>query len=363
MTAGPRSAWATVRPVQRWAIWGIALVCTLTLAGCWPVPPAPAATARPVATSRSTAGPDPAPVASQAGTRALFVEPDDGPGPVLEAIRGARRSLDAVVYLLTDRSVIDALVNAHRRGVAVRVMLERDPYGSGPGNASAHDQLLRAGVDVRWANPAFTLTHEKALIADGETALIMTLNLVYSAFHGNREYGIITRDPAEVAEALAGFNADWERRDFKPQAPSLLWSNANTRRKLLAFIDGARTSLLLEQESLQDRELLRHLAGAARRGVDVRIITPPDDGKSDPNRQGREQLLAAGAMVRTLESPKVHAKAMVADGARAITGSANLTYSALEHNRELGILVVEPEIVQRMVDTFAEDWARARTYR
>jgi len=281
---------------------------------------------------------------------------------VLEAIRGARRSLDVVVYLLTDRSVIDALVATHRRGVAVRVMLERDPYGSGPGNASAYDQLLRAGVDVRWANPAFSLTHEKALIADGETALIMTLNLVYSAFHGNREYGIVTRDPAEVAEALAGFNADWGRRAFKPKVPSLLWSDANTRLKLLDFIDGARTSLLLEQESLQDRELLQHLASAARRGVDVRIITPPDDGESDPNRRGREQLLAAGAAVRTLEKPKVHAKTIVADGARAITGSANMTYSGLENNRELGIRVSEPEIVARLVETFEADWAIAEPY-
>jgi phosphatidylserine/phosphatidylglycerophosphate/cardiolipin synthase-like enzyme len=281
----------------------------------------------------------------------------------LEAIGGARRSLDVVVYLLNDRSVIDALTAAHRRGVAVRVMLERDPYGSGPGNAPAYDQLRRAGVEVRWGNPAFALTHEKALIADGETVLIMTLNLVYSAFHGNREYGIITHDPAEVAEARAGFSADWERRAFTPQVSSLLWSDVNTRRKLLDLVDGARSSLLLEQEALQDRELLQRLAGAAERGVDVRVITPPDEGESDPNRRGREQLVAAGAAVRTLQNPKMHAKTIVSDRSRAIVGSANLTYSGLDNNRELGIQLAEPEIVGRLVETFEADWARALPYR
>jgi cardiolipin synthase len=319
----------------------------LTLAACLPVPaPAPAT-------------PNPSPP----GTRTLFVEPDDGSGPVLEAIRGARRSLDVVAYLLTDRTVVDALIAANRREVAVRVMLERDPYGSGQGNAAAYGQLSNAGVDVRWGNAAFALTHEKALIADGATALIMTLNLTYSAFHGNREYGIITRDGAEVAEALAGFNADWERRAFEPRAPSLLWSDANTRRKLLDFIDGARISLLLEQESLQDRETLQHLANAARRGVKVRIITPPDDGESDPNRQGREQLLAAGAAVRTLQDPRMHAKIVIADGTSAILGSANLTFSGMENNRELGIRVGEPGIVGRLVETFEADWALAVPYR
>ena len=303
------------------------------------------------------------PTPSPPGARTLFVEPDDGSGPVLEAIRGTRRSLDVVAYLLTDRSVIDALVAAHRRGVAVRVMLERDPYGSGPGNASAYEQLRSSAIDVRWGNPAFALTHEKALIADGETALIMTLNLTYSAFHRNREYGIITRDAAEVAEVLAGFSADWERRAFDPRAPSLLWSNADTRRKLLDFIDGAVASLLLEQESLQDRETLQHLVHASSRGVEVRIITPPDDGESDPNRQGREQLLAAGAAVRTLQDPWMHAKIVIADGKSAIVGSANITYSGMDNNRELGIHVGEPEIVERLIETFETDWRSSLLYR
>jgi cardiolipin synthase len=337
------------------ASWQLALLgAVLLLAGCLPVAP-PAATVTP----RKAPSAAPTRPPAQAGSRTLFVEPDDGSGPVLAAIGSARSSVEVVVYLLTDRPVIDALIAAHRRGVVVRVMLEKDPYGSGPGSASAYDQLQDAGVQVRWANPVFALTHEKAVVVDGQAALIMTLNLVYSAFHGNREYGVITTHPAEVAEVLAGFNADWERRAFKPQAPSLLWSDANTRRKLLELIDGARTSLLLEQEALQDRELLQHLASAARRGVEVQVITPPDSGGSDPNRRGREQLASAGAGVRTLEKPKMHAKIIVADGSRAVVGSANITYSGMDNNRELGILVDEPEIVGRLVETFETDWAHA----
>jgi phosphatidylserine/phosphatidylglycerophosphate/cardiolipin synthase-like enzyme len=296
---------------------------------------------------------------AQVGGRTLFVEPDDGYDPVLSAIAGARDSIDLVVYLLTDRSVIDALIDARQRGVSVRLMLEQDPYGSGPGNGAVYAQLRDAGVDVRWANPAFALTHEKALVIDGNTALIMTLNLVYSAFHGNREYGIITRDPVEVAEVLAGFNADWERKSFKPNAPSLLWSDANTRSKLLALIDGARSSLLLEQESLQDRELLQHVAKAAQRGVAVRVVTAPISGSSDPNRRGRQQLLSAGAVVRTLAKPKMHAKVVVADDTRSVVGSANFTYSAMDINRELGIRLDEPDIVRRLVETFESDWSQA----
>ena len=93
--------------------------------------------------------------------------------------------------------------------------------------------------------------------------------------------------------------------------------------------------------------------------MEVRVITPPDDGGSDPNRRGREQLASAGAGVRTLEKPKMHAKIIVADGSRAVVGSANITYSGMDNNRELGIRVERTGDRGRLVETFETDWARA----
>jgi len=101
--------------------------------------------------------------------------------------------------------------------------------------------------------PVFSLTHEKSIVVDGKKAYIMTANLVYSAFTSNREYGIITSDPAEVQEIQDCFNADWERTGFTPPARSTLaWSNVNMRRKLLEFIDGAQNAFDLEQEAMQE---------------------------------------------------------------------------------------------------------------
>src|SRR5438046_1135097 len=59
----------------------------------------------------------------------VFVEPEDGPAPLLTAINGAGKSIDLVMYLLTDRQIIGALENAERRGVRVRTLLEQHPFG------------------------------------------------------------------------------------------------------------------------------------------------------------------------------------------------------------------------------------------
>src|SRR5581483_11796733 len=119
----------------------------------------------------------------------VCVEPDDGLDPVLNEFNGAVRSIDLVVYELTERQVLAALESAQRRGVQVRVLLEEHPFGAGNINGSAAARLQQAGVQVRWANPRFSLTHEKAAVIDRREALILTLNLTASAFTRNREYG------------------------------------------------------------------------------------------------------------------------------------------------------------------------------
>jgi cardiolipin synthase len=294
------------------------------------------------------------------GSHTLFLEPDDGVAPVLNAIVSARTSLEMKMYLLSDREIIDALKAAQARGVKVRVLLEKNPYGSGPGNKSVYNELQAAGVAVQWTNPVFRLTHEKSLVVDDRAALIMTCNMTHSAFTRNREYGIITHQPAEVKEVLDGFNADWDRRSFSPNPNSaLLWSNVNSRHKVLAFIDSAQKTLVLEQEEMQDAEVQQHLINAARRGVKVRVlVAAPQSGQPDLNLPGERQIRAGGVAVRIISTPIMHAKVYLADGNRVLTGSMNVSTSSLDNNRELGIIVSDPEIVRRIAETFEKDWAK-----
>jgi len=96
----------------------------------------------------------------------FFVEPDDGVGIIVDTINHAQKSIDMTMYLLTDREVIAALKDSVKRHVRVRALLEQHPVG-GPDNQGIYDDLHAAGVDVKWSNPAFKLTHEKSLVLDG----------------------------------------------------------------------------------------------------------------------------------------------------------------------------------------------------
>jgi cardiolipin synthase len=340
------------------------LVCGCAY-GATPTPvPTPSNTAAPPTATPTPLAIGPA-VASQ-GQHSLFIEPDDGRTALVSAIHGARSSVSMKMYQLGDRAILDELKQAANRGVRVRVMLEHDPYGNGPGNQTAYDMLLAMGGQVRWSNPALLLTHEKSVVIDEQTAFIMTLDMINASFVYNREYGIITKQPAEVQEVLRCFNADWDRTPFVPDAGSaIVWSTENSRQTILSLIDSAHKTLILEQEETQDREILQHLVLAAKRGVAVRVLAagPQDPSQLDLNAPGQKQLRDGGVAVRTIISPVMHAKMYLVDGNRALIGSMNISTASLNNNRELGILIADPAIIERISDTFERDWLKGKSVR
>ena len=56
-------------------------------------------------------------------SHSLIVLPEDTAKPIVDAIAGARKSLNVRMFLFTEPTLIDALIEAHRRKVKVRVML------------------------------------------------------------------------------------------------------------------------------------------------------------------------------------------------------------------------------------------------
>ncbi|MCB0253782.1 MAG: hypothetical protein KDI55_08640 [Anaerolineae bacterium] len=333
----------------------------LLLAGCRTsdkTPDASAATGQLAAASSTQADGDSHPQGSAAGLQ-LVVLPDAGDEQFMQAIDSAQESIRLKIYLITLDKVVDALKAAAQRGVDVRVMIEPEPQGGGESNRAAFEELRSAGIDVRNTPSAFRFSHEKSLVVDDRRAHIMTHNLTYSSFNKNREYEVIVDDPALVAEVARVFDDDWSRRAPDLTNSLLVWSPVNSRERITALIDGATTSLDLEQNSLLDEDLNDQLQAAARRGVTVRVVTPPVDNPADREMVQIEGLLAGGVQVAFLDEPYVHAKTILADGKTALIGSQNFSQTSLDSNRELGIVFDEAAAVNRLAGTFLQDWNAA----
>ena len=74
------------------------------------------------------------------------------------------------------------------------------------------------------------------------------------------------------------------------------------------------------------------------------------------------RLARGGVHVRYSITLYMHAKLIVADGARAFVGSVNFSATSLDANRELGLLIADPDALATLTATFGVDWNAGTAY-
>jgi len=300
-------------------------------------------------------------LASQAGayTYTLVTEPDQGLTPIYSLISSAKSTLDITMYELTDTQAEQLLVQAASSGVMVRVILDQNLEKSP--NTSAFNYLSSNGVEVHWANPKYSATHQKTITEDGSTTAIMTLNLTSQYYETSRDFAVIENDPNDVAAIETTFDADFNNSTVTPpDGDDLVWSPTNSQSVILAVINSAQHNLLVENEEMSDTNVVNALLSAAGRGVLVQVVmtNTGNDYSAEFNR-----LVAAGVEVSTYASRAslyIHAKVILADygspGAQVSIGSENFSSASLTRNRELGVTLSDPAIMRSIETTLASDF-------
>jgi phosphatidylserine/phosphatidylglycerophosphate/cardiolipin synthase-like enzyme len=287
--------------------------------------------------------------------------PDDSAKPILDAINGATKSLRIKMFLFSDPSFLKAVIDAQRRGVNVRVMLNPARRDGESENKETHKKLAAAGIEVIDSNPEYDVTHEKSMVVDDTTAFVNSLNLDTKNLTETRDYAIITSHAHEVAEIIECFEADWHRKPFNGDERShLIWCCGNGRERIAQFIDNAKDSIYLQNERYQDPVIIERLVRAARRGVKVHIMARPPHklkkGKLVEEVGGMRTMEDVGIKIHKLKHLKLHAKMLLADHARAIVGSINLAPGSFDSRRELAIEVDDEHVVKRLSKIVKRDW-------
>lgn len=106
-----------------------------------------------------------------------------------------------------------------------------------------------------------------------------------------------------------------------------------------------------------DRELLNAMCNAARRGVDVRLITPHIPDKKAVflmTRSNYKKLIESCVKVYEYTPGFIHAKSFVSDDKFAVCGTINLDYRSLVHHFECGAWMYNTECIKEMRDDFVE---------
>lgn len=288
----------------------------------------------------------------------VAVEPDAGATPFTDVLATAKTSIKILIYEMGTGPIIDAIAAKARAGVKVEMILDVSEKSV---NQKYMDQLTAAGANVIWSDPQFSYMHAKVLVVDEADAVVSTGNYGEYYLEKERNYVMHDRDPADVATLVSLFDADFARKSPDLSCTRLLVSPVNSKDRMLTFIKSAKKEIVVESMQLADSDVRAALVERREAGVGVWVLLA-DPSWISANTTAATYLAPHGITARRLASPALHVKSIVVDGTTAYAGSINLSYTSFENNREVGVLITEPENVKAIHDTFEKDWAAATTF-
>ncbi|MEK6234519.1 MAG: phospholipase D-like domain-containing protein [Planctomycetales bacterium] len=151
----------------------------------------------------SVAPPKPKP---KSKSQAYFSPGDDCPRKIASMFENAARKVDVCVFTITDNRIANAVLEAHRRGVTVRIISDDDKAGDA---GSDVNRLEQSGLAVRVDRSRYHMHHKYALF-DNSSLLTGSYNWTRGAAEYNEENFIITTEDHLVKSFSKQFNKLWK---------------------------------------------------------------------------------------------------------------------------------------------------------
>jgi len=127
--------------------------------------------------------------------------------PIIALYDGAEKSIHLAIYSLTKDEFAEALIRAHKRGVEVKVLIDRIQAA---GKHADDEMLENAGVPLRRSKGS-GLMHNKFAVIDGIIIYTGSYNHTAGATERNDENYIIIKDK-DIAETFERqFQKIWEK--------------------------------------------------------------------------------------------------------------------------------------------------------
>jgi len=275
-----------------------------------------------------------------------MVQPGDGVMPTFKAINKAKQRVEILIFRF-DRSEIEkALVNAVNRGVFVHALIAYTNRGGEKNLRKLEMRLLAEGVTVARTADDLTRYHGKMMIIDRRELHMLAFNFTSLDIDHSRSFGLVTGHKKLVAEAVKLFEADTKRQPYSAGQQNFVVSPVNARKRLSAFLQGAKKQILIWDPEVSDPGMIRILEERAKAGVEVQII-------------GRLTHKSAKVQARRLCAMRLHTRTIIRDGVQAFIGSQSLRELELNARREIGVIFRDRKSVAQLTKTFAEDWESA----
>ncbi|MHC2995427.1 MAG: DUF1669 domain-containing protein [Candidatus Atribacteria bacterium] len=163
---------------------------------------------------------------SLAKTEVYFSLYDNPQKAIIKNINQAEAFINIAMYVFTDKEIAASLINSQKRGVKVRVYLDKSQIDS---NYSQSRFLVQKGIKLRISSNNYIM-HNKFAIIDNHLLLTGSYNWTFSANNRNDENLLVIDDP-EIIEI------------FQNQFINL-WTNKHSSKRTKELFDKAKVNML-----------------------------------------------------------------------------------------------------------------------
>jgi len=128
---------------------------------------------------------------------------------IIQELDKAQKAVLVQAYSFTSAPIAKALLNAHKRGVKVEVILDKSQKKE---KYSSADFLAHAGIRTL-VDSAHRIAHKKVMVIDGETGITGSFNFTKQAEEKNAENLLVIRDKS-LAER---YIQNWKEHERHPE--------------------------------------------------------------------------------------------------------------------------------------------------
>jgi phosphatidylserine/phosphatidylglycerophosphate/cardiolipin synthase-like enzyme len=306
--------------------------------------------------------------ASDSAISVFFTDPfaaGNTKGPeneLIAAIDGAKNSVDMAIYNLTLDSIGQALLQAKRRGVTVRLVMEAEAI-----DKKIPRSLIFAGIPIIGDNRE-GLMHNKFTVIDNQVVFTGSANYTSTSFYNDFNNLVRIRSQRVAKDYMVEFEEMFNEKLFGPDARpatpypqvtidgivvDVLFSpDDEVASKVLPVLQSARTSIDFMAYSFTRDDFAQAIRDRSAAGVKVRGVFDADQVSS--NTGGEYDLLEKDGFDVHLDGIPglLHNKVIIVDGEIVITGSYNFSTNADRTNDENLIIIHDPRIAQAYLVNF-----------
>ena len=278
------------------------------------------------------------------------------------AIDDARLSVDLAVYSFSLWSIRDALIDAHHRGVQVRVVMESNNL-----DRDVPQDLIEAGIPIL-GDRREGLMHDKFVIIDRSELWVGSMNFTIGGGYEDNNNLLRIRSVKLVENYQKEFDEMYVDDHFGPDTvpdtpnPSINVEGTTIETYfspddgvadvIVDLIDDAENSVYFMAFSFTSDDISEALQNRAGDGVTVAGVL--DESQTRSNQGGEyDSLVQAGLDVRQdIIDGLMHHKVFIIDQRIVITGSYNFSRSAEERNDENILVIYNIEIAREFLKEF-----------